>query len=64
MALNNENGTFQGPTLVVKDFAYNQGWRVDQHPRFVADLTSEGRADIAVPVTRVALGLEWFPVSP
>ena len=28
------------------DLGYNQGWRVDQHPRFVVDLTGDGKADI------------------
>jgi hypothetical protein len=27
-------------------FGWDQGWRVDQHPRFLADLTDDGRADI------------------
>jgi Astacin (Peptidase family M12A)/FG-GAP-like repeat len=47
VALNNGNGTFQAPQLVVSNFGYNAGgWRVDQHPRFLADLTGDGRADI------------------
>ncbi len=46
-ALNNGNGTFQAPQLVVGNFGYNAGsWRVDRHPRFLADLTGDGRADI------------------
>ena len=28
------------------DFGTQQGWRVDAHPRFVADLTGDGRADL------------------
>src|SRR5262245_8311419 len=44
---NNGNGTFQAPQLVVGNFGYNAGgWRVDKHPRFVADVTGDGRADI------------------
>ena len=36
-----------GPTLVVANFGYNAGsWRVSQHPRFAADTTGDGRADI------------------
>jgi hypothetical protein len=47
VALNNGNGTFQAPQLVVANFGYNAGgWRVEQHPRFVADVTGDGRADI------------------
>lgn len=35
------------PQLVVENFGYNAGgWRVDQHPRFLADLTGDGCADI------------------
>ena len=45
-ALGNGNGTFQAPKLVLEGFSVNQGWRVDQHPRFVVDLTGDGKADI------------------
>jgi hypothetical protein len=35
------------PQLLVRNFGYNAGgWRVDQHPRFLADTTGDGRADI------------------
>ncbi len=41
------NATYEAPGLVVKNFGYvNGGWRVDLHPRFLADVTGEGRADI------------------
>ncbi len=44
---NNGNGTFQAPQKVVDNFAYDVGgWRVEKHPRFLADLTGDGRADI------------------
>jgi phospholipase C len=46
VALNNGNGTFKSPQFVLADMGYNQGWRTDQHPRFLADLTGNGRADI------------------
>jgi hypothetical protein len=46
VAFNNGNGTFQAPHLAVPNFGYNQGWRVDRHPRFLADLTGSGLADI------------------
>lgn len=26
--------------------SYNQGWRVDQYPRFVVDLNGEGKTDL------------------
>jgi hypothetical protein len=47
VALNNGDGTFQAPQLLVANFGYDAGgWRVDKHPRFVIDLTGDGRADI------------------
>ncbi|KAF6750776.1 lectin [Ephemerocybe angulata] len=46
VALNNGGGSFQAPRLAINDFGFNQGWRVDQHPRFVADLNRDGRGDI------------------
>ena len=45
-ALNNGDGTFQAMKFVVADLGYEQGWRVDQHPRFVADITGDGKADL------------------
>jgi hypothetical protein len=40
------NGTFEAPGLVVTNFGYDAGgWRVDRHPRFVADTVGDGRAD-------------------
>ena len=34
-------------TSVVDNFGFNAGgWRVDRHPRFMADTTGDGRADI------------------
>jgi FG-GAP-like repeat len=40
------DGTFAEPRLVVRDFGYNAGWRVDMHPRFLADTTGDGKPDI------------------
>ena len=41
------NGTFEAPGLLVTNFGYDAGgWRVDQHPRFLADTNGGGRADI------------------
>ena len=45
-ALNNGDGTFQPVKFVVEDLGYNQGWRVDRHPRFVADITGDGKPDL------------------
>ncbi|WP_051799763.1 tyrosinase family protein [Catenuloplanes japonicus] len=47
ISINNGDGTFRAPQLVRDDFGYDAGgWRVERHPRFVADLTGDGRADI------------------
>jgi hypothetical protein len=47
-ALSNGDGTFTQTANhpVLNNFSYDQGWRVDQHPRFLAPLTSRGVADI------------------
>lgn len=45
-AVSRGDGTFGAVTLGVNEFGYNQGWRVNVHPRFVADVTGDGRADI------------------
>ena len=45
----NEYGTFQEPKLVLKDFGYDSlagEWRVEKHPRFIADLTGNKTGDI------------------
>ncbi|KGJ71623.1 hypothetical protein GY21_20905 [Cryobacterium roopkundense] len=40
-------GLFEEPRLVLDNFGYSAGgWRVDRHPRFLADTTGQGRADI------------------
>ena len=46
VALNNGNGTFQPVQKVSDSFGVNRGWRTDRHPRYVADLTGDGSADI------------------
>jgi hypothetical protein len=45
-SLNNGNGTFGSVKLVVNNFGTAQGWQVNQHPRYIADLTGDGRGDI------------------
>ena len=38
---------FTAPALWVADFALNAGgWQVDRHPRFLADVNADGKADI------------------
>jgi phospholipase C len=46
VALSNGDGSFQQPMWGYGDLTYNHGWRIDQHPRFVVDLTGDGRADL------------------
>jgi phospholipase C len=46
IALNKGDGSFNPPALVSSDLAFNSGWRVEKHPRFVTDLTGDGHADI------------------
>ncbi|MFG2287418.1 FG-GAP-like repeat-containing protein [Streptomyces sp. NPDC048595] len=43
------DGHFEQAQLVCRGFGYNEdagGWRVDRHPRFLADITGDGRVDI------------------
>ena len=41
------DGSYSAPQLVIDNFGFNAGgWRVPQHPRFLADTTGDGRADI------------------
>jgi hypothetical protein len=43
----NADGTFTAPQLAVTNFGYVAGgWRVDQHPRLLADTNGDGRADV------------------
>ncbi|AJC54835.1 hypothetical protein GZL_02242 [Streptomyces sp. 769] len=42
-------GRFDQAQLVCRGFGYNEdagGWRVDRHPRFLTDITDDGRVDI------------------
>ena len=40
-------GGFTAPAPWVEDFAIdNGGWQVDKHPRILADVNADGRADI------------------
>ena len=49
VALNNGDASFREPQLVRAGYGSSNnagGWRVERHPRFVTDLTGNGRADI------------------
>ncbi|MFI1740868.1 FG-GAP-like repeat-containing protein [Streptomyces sioyaensis] len=46
---NRGDGQFEQAQLVCRGFGYNEdagAWRVDRHPRFLADITGDGRVDI------------------
>lgn len=45
-AIGNGGGGFQAARAVHQNYCYDQGWRVEKHPRFVVDLNKDGRADI------------------
>lgn len=46
VARNIGNGMFSPPELALNEFGYNQGWLVERNPRYLVDLTGDGRADI------------------
>jgi hypothetical protein len=46
VAYSQGDGSFTAPQLKVRDFGWNQGWRVDRHPRELADLNDNLTADI------------------
>ena len=46
VAYNNGDGTFQPAKPVLADFCHDKGWRVPKHPRFVADMTGDGKLDL------------------
>ena len=46
VSINNGDGAFGRPKLVLEAFGVPQGWRVDRHPRFLVDLTGNGCPDI------------------
>ncbi|MEV5427751.1 FG-GAP-like repeat-containing protein [Streptomyces sp. NPDC052701] len=46
---NRGDGRFEQAQLVCRGFGYDEdagAWRVDRHPRFLADVTGDGRVDI------------------
>jgi phospholipase C len=45
-AMNKGDGTFFPAQYVIADFGINQGWRVERHPRYLVDLTGDGKPDI------------------
>ena len=45
-ALSNSDGFFGQATFVIANFGYDSGWRVEKHPRFLADVNADGRQDV------------------
>jgi hypothetical protein len=45
-ALSTGTGGFAAPTFVLAEFGYNPGWRVEAHPRLMADVNGDGKQDI------------------
>jgi hypothetical protein len=45
-SLNNGSGGYADAKLVLNDFGYNAGWRIERHLRFLADVTGNGIPDI------------------
>ena len=33
-------------TFILAEMGYNDGWRIENHPRFAADVTGDGKADL------------------
>lgn len=46
VSTNRGNGTFGPVKLVSRDFGFENGWKIDVHPRYVTDVTGDGCADI------------------
>jgi phospholipase C len=46
VSLSNGSGGFEPPQFVLQNLGFNQGWRVVDHPRMLADLDADGRPEI------------------
>lgn len=46
VSLANGDGTFSTPRTKLDDFVLDKSWSVDRHPRRMADVTGDGRADV------------------
>ena len=45
-ATSHGDGTFAAPSFILAAMGYDDGWRIDRHPRFAADVTGDGTADL------------------
>ncbi|XP_013381439.1 uncharacterized protein LOC106152422 [Lingula anatina] len=46
VSLNDGNGGFKTPTYWSQEFGYTSGWRVENHPRHLADVDGDGLLDV------------------
>jgi len=46
VSLNDGNGNFSPPNIGITDFCIATGWSIENHARFVADITGNGHPDI------------------
>ncbi|MGA7802239.1 MAG: alkaline phosphatase family protein, partial [Gammaproteobacteria bacterium] len=46
LSIGNGDGSFQPPKFIIPNLGFNQGWRVEDHPRFLANVFGDGRSDI------------------
>lgn len=66
--LSNSDGFFGQVTFVIANFGYDSGWRVEKHPRFLADVNADGRQDVvgfgdAGVWTALSTGSSFTPAS-
>lgn len=59
---------FTPATLWLNNFGFNQAWRVEKHPRFLADINNDGKQDIvgfgdAGVFTSLSTGSGFKPIS-
>jgi hypothetical protein len=45
-AIGKDDGTFHDPRFALEDLGYQQGWRIEKHPRFVLDVNGDRMADL------------------
>jgi|GEM_PF-5335285 len=64
VARSNGDGTFSAPVLSRLGINQGDGWRVQDHPRFTADLNGDGRADlVGFGQVEIHGALAWNPAQ-
>jgi hypothetical protein len=61
-AISNGNGTFAAATFILAEMGYNNGWRIENHPRFAADVTGGYEAHTQAYSRGGFLGSSLLPV--